>query len=607
MIRIANPRQAKIAAIYQDRIIQENHTVNNQRMMRRIAPVGLAGLLLLATGTAAFAQDAFDAASHELFVPLLRIGTLEYDNMLVDVTNIVEYPNGNAPLTGIDSFSPATQQLTISTVNVGANTYYNPVVKLGAAVSIGGLLGANVYSDGSLLMPAVQVQGGALYTGVEVSIGPSQIQQVAGGLPRVSQNLYNTATRQLIIPAAEYNGTIYTNVTASVTAGQIQQVQGGPQLLDTLVYSFAGTGMGYTPNSGLVQGTDGNFYGTTNSGGSAGYGIVFQLTPSGQFTLLHSFGGNTTDGGNPAGPLVADAQGNFYGVATIGGAHGQGSVFKITPGGQETQLYSFSGNGGVPNSNDGATPVGLLLATDGNFYGTTVSGGTAGWGTVFKMTSSGSESILYSFVGGQTDGQSPQAGLVQGSDGNLYGTTASGGPRGEGTVFRISTGGTEGVLHYFTDLTDGSIPYSVLIQATDGNLYGTTYAGGSYGGGTVFRVAPTTGAETVLYSFSGGGAQAGSPDGAGVFTGVIQATDGDIYGSTNFGGAYNDGVVFRITMSGAATMLHSFTGSGGLAGSTDGAVPTGLLQASDGNLYGTAYVGGATGNGAVFKLLGAIH
>ena len=243
---------------------------------------------------------------------------------------------------------------------------------------------------------------------------------------------------------------------------------------------------GTLPYAGLVQGTDGSFYGTTQAGGTSGFGTVFKITAGGTLTTLHSF--DFTDGSYPFTGLIQAADGSFYGTTFQGGANscfaagtnvGCGTVFKITSAGQLTTVYNFCAE---TNCIDGWAPYGALVqATDGKFYGTTYEGGT---GTVFKMTSTGTLTTLYSFTA--ADG-APEAGLAQGTDGSFYGTSCCGGSNGDGIVFKISSAGTFTTLYNF-DSTHGAFPYSTLVQATDGKFYGTTGEGGSDGEGTVFSL-----------------------------------------------------------------------------------------------------------------------
>jgi uncharacterized repeat protein (TIGR03803 family) len=370
----------------------------------------------------------------------------------------------------------------------------------------------------------------------------------------------------------------------------------------TSLVNFNGAN-GASPYASLTQGTDGDFYGTTGAGGangncniSGGCGTIFKVTPGGTLTTLYSFCSQAgcTDGVSPQAGLVRATDGNFYGTTYSGGASGNcsggcGTVFKVTPGGMPTTLHSFA-------MTDGAFPqAGLVQGTDGNFYGTTSYSGV-GAGTVFKMTPAGALTTLYTFSG--LDGAFPQAGLVQGIDGNFYGTTPYGGPNGGGTVFKITSVGALTTLYSFCSYYacfDGAGPEAGLVQGTDGNFYGTTYRGGYYHSGTVFEITPN-GSLPTLYTFSG-------VDGAFPQAGLVQATDGNFYGSTSLGGTNGDGTLFKITSFRSRTTLHSFNGF-------DGSLPyAGLVQGTDGTFYGTTYGGGTHSNnctdsgcGTVFSL-----
>jgi uncharacterized repeat protein (TIGR03803 family) len=355
----------------------------------------------------------------------------------------------------------------------------------------------------------------------------------------------------------------------------------------TTLHSFTGPD-GVRPLAALVQGSDGNFYGATTFGGANGLGTVFKMTPSGTLTTLHSFAGS--DGASPQfGRWIQASDGDFYGTTIQGGGNNVGTVFKITPSGTLTTLHSFSGSEGSYPS------AGLIRASDGNFYGTAALGGARGLGTVFKMNASGTVTTLYSFTG--SDGSYPQAELIEGSDGNFYGTTPFGGTLNNvlnrGTVFKITPAGAFTSLHSFTG-SDGANPQAGLIKGSDGNFYGTTYGttnleGSTSSVGTVFKI-DASGTLTTVHSFAGS-------DGARLSAGLIQASDGNFYGTTNQGGAEDDGTVFKMNSAGSVTTLYSFTGG-------DGFLPRGgLIQGSDGNFYGTTNVGGVSGaNGTVFKM-----
>jgi uncharacterized repeat protein (TIGR03803 family) len=319
----------------------------------------------------------------------------------------------------------------------------------------------------------------------------------------------------------------------------------------TTLYSFCSQSLctdGANPNAGLVLGSDGNFYGTTVFGGVNQEGTVFKITPTGTLTTLYSFGSRTlwTDGYQPDAGLVEGRDGNFYGTTGLGGAYEEGAVFRITATGTLTTLYSFCSQGG--GCTDGYSPIAALVqGSDGDFYGTTCSGGAYGGGTVFKITPTGTLTTLYSFCSqsGCTDGASPSAALVQASDGNFYGTTYSGGASDRGTIFQITPSGTLSTLYGFcsqSGCTDGVYPSSALVQGSDGNFYGTIGCSGY--NGTIFQITPS-GTFTTLYRFC---SQSGCADGFGPIGGVIQASDGNFYGTTGYGGAYYGNGVFGGTV-----------------------------------------------------------
>jgi uncharacterized repeat protein (TIGR03803 family) len=364
----------------------------------------------------------------------------------------------------------------------------------------------------------------------------------------------------------------------------------------TTLHSFTGAD-GSKSFAGLLQGKNGSLYGTTYFGGVKNDGEVFQVTTAGKLTTLHSFCSTNgcADGEYSYAMPVQGADGNFYGTTYLGGSKGDGTVFKMRPSGSLTTLHNFGGA-------DGSQPLaGLAAGSDGNFYGTTNLGGSHGAGSVFKVTPSGQFTILHSFCSKAAcaDGQSSYAGLIQASDGNLYGTTLSGGTQGHGTVFKITKGGTFSTLYSFcaqSGCADGEFPQTGLVQASNGNLYGTTILGGAYGSGTIFELT-LSGALTTLYSAC---SQTGCPDGNYLYAGLIQARDGNLYGIMQVGGAHNSGTIFKITLSGTLTTLYSFCSQPACA---DGQYPAaGLVQATNGNLYGTTADGGVHGDGTVFSI-----
>ncbi len=299
---------------------------------------------------------------------------------------------------------------------------------------------------------------------------------------------------------------------------------------------------------------------------------------------LSSFTG--TNGSNPHSPLVLGVDGNFYGTTYYGGTFGYGTVYQLTTGGTLTVLHNFNNV-----TTDGAYPYGpLVQGSDGNLYGTTYVGGRLGGGSIFKITFDGTFTLLYSF-GGTGSGTLLYGGLVQGTDGNFYGTTYQGGTNAKGTVFQITPAGALTTIYNFAG-TDGNGPYATMIFGTDGKLYGTTFQGGASNLGTVFSIT-TGGTLTTLYSFSG-------TDGKTPYAPVVQGTDGNFYGTTYQGGTYNNGTIYQITPGGALTTLHNFCTP---TDCTDGSLPyAGLMQAADGNFYGAGSSGGTFGAGVVFKI-----
>ena len=364
----------------------------------------------------------------------------------------------------------------------------------------------------------------------------------------------------------------------------LPRVEAGVSL--TTLVSFNQTN-GASSEAGLIQGADGNFYGTTASGGSGGYGTIFQMTPSGTFTNLISF--NSTNGANPRAELIQGADGNFYGTTYNGGSNNEGTVFQLTTNGALTTLVTLT------FGDTGAYPIaGLIQGQDGNFYGMTAIGGTNSGGTAFQVMTNKTLTTLVSFNISGNAGNSPYAGLVQANDGSLYGTTYQGGTNGHGTIFKLTTNGTFTSLYSFTGTNDGGNPYAGLVQGPDGNFYGTTFNGGTNGYGTVFEFA-TNGTLTTLAAF-------GNTNGANPQAALLLASDGNFYGTTFAGGAYTNllglscGTVFKLGTNGTLTTLISFDG-------TNGASPeAGLIQSTDGNFYGTTTDGGTNGYGTVFQL-----
>jgi uncharacterized repeat protein (TIGR03803 family) len=367
----------------------------------------------------------------------------------------------------------------------------------------------------------------------------------------------------------------------------------------TTVYSFCAdvacvNGAFVYPDgaAALVQATDGGLYGTTYAGGAYGAGSIYGISPSGTPITLYSFCANSgcPDGSNPYFGLTLAPNGDLYGVTNSGGADNAGTIFEIQPSsGTLITLYSFCSTGTCEQVSGSLPDAALVLASNGDLYGSTVNGGTNGKGTIFKITPSGTLTTLYSFTG-LLDGSGPQAALVQFTDGDLYGTTSGAGVNGHGTIFKItSVGGKLTTLYSFS--SPDCCTYAALFAASNGNFYGTSKFGGTSGKGAIYELTPG-GQLTTLYSFSGA-------DGSWPNSALIQATDGNLYGTTESGGTSGAGTIFKMTLPGALTTVYEFGSS--YAGMTN-SIYAGLFQATDGNLYGTTEIGGAAHDGTIFRL-----
>jgi uncharacterized repeat protein (TIGR03803 family) len=372
----------------------------------------------------------------------------------------------------------------------------------------------------------------------------------------------------------------------------------------TILVDFTGVGgasKGRAPSAALVRGPDGNFYGTTREGGASDAGTVFRLTSAGVLSTLVEFTGNqaASQGKAPMSPLVPGFDGNLYGTTELGGARDFGTVYRLTPGGEVSTVLSFTGADG---SNEGSFPLsGLVRGTNGVFYGTTLRGGTRRIGTIYAITPAGVFASLVEFAGrGAADlGKLPLAALLQDDDGAFYGTTQRGGGSEEGTIFKMTEQGEVTTLIAFdsdAEVNDGGLPAAALIKGSDGNFYGTTELGGANNLGTVFRM-DAAGEITYMAEFTG---IAGASKGARPISKLIEGSDGSLYGTTREGGAGNFGTVFRITTAGVLSTLAEFTGGGP---ANRGSHPAGpLLEGADGHFYGTTRTGGANGHGTVFRM-----
>lgn len=393
-------------------------------------------------------------------------------------------------------------------------------------------------------------------------------------------------------------------LATGITAMCLATMVGRGALIFSNLLSFTGVGGGYpggNPLCGLVMGEDGNLYGTTSTGGSNNLGTVFRLTTDGAFTSLLSFNG--INGSDPSAALTPAGNGAFYGTTFAGGVSNWGTIFLITTNGAFTNLFSFTGTN---NPWRGAAPAAALVPDgNGNFFGTADFGGNTnavyagglqgyGYGTVFELTSNGTVTVPVVFGG--ANGIHPSGGLVLAKDGNFYGTTTWGGnisglfPAGPGTVFKLNPDGTYTNIYKFTGFDDGGYVYAGLVQGQDDYLYGATFGGGSAQNGTLFKIS-TNGDFVPLRSFS-------FSESATPYAGMIEGSDGNLYGTTYrnaFYGTY--GSVFQLTPGGAFTNLFFFNNA------NNGSYPKGVLvQGPDNNLYGTTSSGGANNLGTIFRL-----
>jgi uncharacterized repeat protein (TIGR03803 family) len=403
-----------------------------------------------------------------------------------------------------------------------------------------------------------------------------------------------TRTLSLMLAVA-----IFASPLAVTTVTQAQQF--------SVIYNFT-VASGAVPSGTLIADDSGKMYGLTAYGGFHGYGMVFGLLATGGEKVLYSFTGGA-DGSMPQfTALLRDPAGNLYGVTPSGGnsnstcSSGCGVIFRISATtGKERVLYSFKGGA------DGSFPFSSLIAdTAGNFYGTTGNGGnfnapcnTYGCGVIYKLSNAGGETVLYAFTGA-SDGATPGVGLIRDPEGNIYGTTTAGGAYGNGVVFKLDPAGNETVLYAFTGGSDGAVPL-FLVRDAAGNLYGNTEGGGDpscfLGCGVLFKV-DSSGNESTLYSFTNG------PGGFEPLGELVLDSRGNLYGTTYEGGfsnssecrsPYGCGVVFRISATGTETVLHRFDVA-------DGASPQSGLLINNGYLYGTTVGGGSADDGVIFKI-----
>ncbi len=489
----------------------------------------------------------------------------------------IDSAGGGMPLYEQDVYNAATHELTITAIEVGGKVYTNAVITVeSATVAAYATVVPNLVGDTESAASA------ALAAAV---LGGNVTQQPSATVPAgniISQN-----------PAAgtEVDEGTYVNLVIS----------GG--VPETLLYSFPTAGA--TPEAFTLIAAKGGLYGTTVGGGNANNGQIFSLSLGGAESTLYTFPSPAGAGTYSPNCLILGADGNFYGTTAGGGIdldqnEGAGTVFQLTPKGALTTLWAFG------DFLDGVQPNGVTQGSDGNFYGTTATSSIDSDGVLYQVTPAGVETVIHSFnyySAPAGDGADPVGYLVevpQLISSVYFGATSGGGANGTGIAFSINSSGTEVILHSFAaagSTTDGQNPVGGLLYATNGIFYGMTLNGGANGAGAIYQISGATNpnpTEKVLYSFAivPGTSSGPTPVGA-----LVQTSDGSLYGITEFGGDFNYGSVFKITTSGAYSLVHSFS-----AGTSDGAQPSSLTLGSDGNLYGTTFFGGANNTGAVFKI-----
>lgn len=515
-----------------------------------------------------------------------------------------QWQHDGVNLTNGNGFSGATTAtLTITNAAAGAAGFYSVVV----SNSVNSLTSDDASLEVIFAPPNITTQPAsqtlltgmmAVFTVTAVGDQPLSYQWLDDGVNLTNGGSITGATTASLTvsnvtfaSAGNYSVMVSNAIYSVSSTGAVLTVLPvtTPGAAGSNIYSFPGTIGGVFPYAGLIQAKDGYLYGTTEAGGTEYVGVIFRTTLSGGVSTLYNFTNGPGAGANPYGGLLQDTNGSFYGTTSAGGSNYYGTTFRmLSNAATVTTLYGFE------DDTDGAYPYdSLIQGSDGNLYGTAQQGGSNAYGSVFKMTTNGVVTSIYGFTAGN-DGAYPYGGLIQGRDGKLYGTALEAGSNGYGTVFSLTTKGVLTTLVAF-NYTNGAYPEAGVIQGTDGGLYGTTYYGGSNGYGTVFRVT-TNGVLTTLCSFN-------STNGSEPIAALVQGTDGNLYGATSSGGIAGWGVAFRVTTNGIFTPLLSFNGF-------NGADPEGaLVQANDGNFYGTTAQGGTGfnpsaggGNGTIYRL-----
>jgi uncharacterized repeat protein (TIGR03803 family) len=568
--------------------------------------------------------DSYDPANGQLFIPSVVVGSTTYTNVTITVKTLISVGS----VAGVDTFNGTL--IIIPTVQLLNGPVFNTAtVTVGRIISAGGGMPENIRDvyDGAnrqLTIAAIQYNG-KVFTNPVVYVEYATVAGEGIPVPDVVGDTQAAASSAITalgltvgsITMASSNTVASGNVIAeSPPEGEdvpsaypinlIISSGTAPPLPESVLYSFgaqSGNTDGLNPiflMQGLAPapGQAGNLYGTTRFGGTSNNGTVFELTLGGTESRVYTFPSPTTSGMYDPISLIplSGNSGVFYGVSDGAGTYGGGTLYQLTTAGVETPIYDFCGCIDNYGYYEGVAPNGLIEGSDGDFYGTT-QGGSDSSGTVFKIPQNGLGGVLYTFGSRAHDGANPFGNLILVSKDSLfYGVTDQGGTNGTGTVFTITYTGVETVLYSFgpSGGTDAQVPAGALVQATNGNFYGIALEGGANNTGAIYEIT-SAGVETVLYSFPPPvNSQNPMPSGA-----LIQATDGNLYGVTGFGGSQNYGSIFKMTLAGSFSTLYSFYENGG----ADAIMPSDLIQATDGNLYGVSVEGGANGTGAIFKYM----
>ncbi len=523
---------------------------------------------------------------------------------LVSFTGTTGAALGSTPLGTLVQATDGTLYGTTSTSGASANGTIFSCTTAGVLTTLQNFTGSTGAVLGSNCQGSLAFGSDGLLYGVTVSSGTAS----SGTLFKITTAGTFTSIRSLSAAtdgSSPYGGMVlaadgnFYGTSSSTVFGSTQHFAGAFFRLAPTTSTFTVPAifpLAPPTYRNLLKHSDGNFYGVAVAGGSNSTGTAFKLTAAGVLTTLATF--NITNGAEP-NSLIEGTDGNLYGIAQRGGSGSVGTIFKLTTSGVLTTLTNLT------STTQGSNPLETLTAGgDGNYYGTCSTGGTSGWGTVFKVTPAGTFTTLALFnnttvSATQPLGTFPQTRLLLAGDGNLYGTTNSGGPGGFGTVFRVNVAtGTVTSLVSFTGTSGaavGTTPSTNLLLASDGNLYGTTTSGGASSAGTIYSVT-TGGVFTSLGSFTG---TSGAMPGLSPSSNLIQGADGNLYGTTIVGGSSTSGTAYRCTLAGAFTSLVSFTGS---AGALPGSQPQGTLrQAADGWFYGTTNSGGFYNVGTIYR------